>query len=156
MRLAILTVALALLSTSTTLLAQTTPSIPPFDQVAEINLQTNAWYLRIRPDGSGEFGYGSSGGDVATAPKQSFSLKEVYNLLVPHLLTEGNIQNATAVALRIKGLSPGAPTYALYLHDKGIIKKIMSQAIDKSVPFEPKRFNELLTNHPPVPPDDAK
>jgi len=138
------------------LLAQTAPNIPSLDQVNEIQLQTNAWYLRIRPDGSGQFGYGSSGFDVAMAPKQSFSLKEVYDLLVPHLLKEGNIQNATAVVLRVKGLPPGTPIYALYLYDKGITKKIVTQAINKSVSFDPKRFKELLANHPPIPPNETK
>lgn len=108
------------------------------------------------PDGSGGLGYGSSGGDGASFPKQTFSFKEIYDLLVPHLSKEGNIQDATAVILHIKGLSPGTPTYALLLYDKSITKKIMSQALDKSVPIEPKRFNELLEKYPPVPPDKIK
>ena len=153
MRLAILTV---LLTTSTMLLAQTTPSIPPFDQVANIRLYTtNGWYLSISPDGSGGLGYGSSGGDGADFQKQTFSFKEIYDLLVPHLSKEGNIQQDTAVAFHVVGF-PTSGAIALYLNDKSIVKKIMSQAINKSVPFEPKRFNELLAKYPPVPPDEIK
>jgi len=56
------------------LLAQTTPSIPPVDQIAEIRLGINqAWQLEIKPDGSGGIEFGSSAGDGARFPKQTFS-----------------------------------------------------------------------------------
>jgi len=158
-RTAILKVALILLTTSTMLLAQPapSPSIPTFDQVDRIGLSINqAWQLDIKPDGSGRIEYGSSGGDDARFPKQTFCYKEIYDLLVPHLSKEGTIQIAAAVFLYIKGLPPGSPTYALYLHDKSIANRIFYQAINKSVPDFPKRFNELLAKYPPVPPDETK
>ena len=156
MKILCITVAIVLLNAGMTLMAQVAQSIPDFDQVNEVVFQTAAgWYLDIKPDGSGVFGYGSSGGDFARFPKQTFVFKELYDLLVPRLSEEGNIRDAAAVFLHIKGLSPGTPTYALSLYDKAIIKKIMSLAVEKSVPFEPKRFNELLKNHPPFPPDVA-
>jgi hypothetical protein len=156
-RFAILTVAYVLLTTSTTLLAQTAPSIPPFDQVNEIGLWINqAWQLDIKPDGSGGIEYGSSVGDGASFPKHTFSFKEIYDLLVPQLSKEGTVQNTAVVFLHVKGLPPGNPIYALLLRDKSITKKIISQALNKSVPDNPKRFNELLAKYPPVPPDETK
>jgi len=66
------------------------------------------------------------------------------------------MQDSTTVVLRLKVYPPGTPSYALYLYDKGITKKIMSQAINKSAPDNPNRFNELLAKYPPVPPDGTK
>ena len=157
MRSAILTVALALLTTGTMQLAQSAPNIPTLDQVDRIGLWINqAWQLEIKPDGSGRLEFGSSVADRARFPKKTFSFKEIYDLLVPHLAKEGTMQNATPVFLYIKGLPPGTPTYALLLHDKSIAKRIFSRAINKSVPDNPKRFSELLAKYPPVPPDETK
>jgi len=37
------------------------------------------------------------------------------------------------------------------LEDKAVIRKIMSEARDKTVPFQKERFEKLLKEHPPVP-----
>jgi len=144
----------ALLIFSPKLFAQSASSIPSLDQVDRITISSHGgWTLDLRPDGSGKLIYGSNGGDVARIPKQTFSFQDVYNLLVPHLSANYPVKKAISVFLDVKGLSPGTPTYALYLDDRRIIKQIMSDARDKAIPLDKDRFNDLVKKYPPVPDD---
>ncbi len=137
---------------SSMLIAQANPAIPSFDQVTKIGLLSHkGWMLNIYPDGSASLIYGSNPMDVAKAPKQSFSFQEVYNLLVPHLSDTYKEGKTIAVTLHVTGQTS---SISLYLEDKATIKKIMSQARDKSVPLDQTRFKELLQKHSPVPDED--
>jgi len=134
---------------SSILIAQGSPVIPSFDQVTKIGLFSHkGWMLNIYPDGSASLIYGSSPMDIAKAPKQSFSFQEVYNLLVPHLSDTYKEGKTIAVTLHVAGQTS---SISLYLEDKATIKKIMSDARDKSVPLDRARFKEILAKHPPVP-----
>jgi hypothetical protein len=149
----LLAIVFTMLNSSPKLLAQTT--VPDFDQVDKITISFHAgWMLEIHPDGSGKLVYGSSIGDLAQMPPQTYSFQDVYNLLKPHLSGNYPGEKAVAVALQVKGLAPGTATQALYLDDRKIVRQIMADARDKSVPQNQARFKELVAKHPPVPTDD--
>ena len=146
---------LTMFSLSPNLLAQNNPVIPKIDQVERIAISShNGWALEIRPDGSATLSYGSLPTDNADIPRQTFSFRSVYELLVPHL--NGKYINPNVsyfVFMYVKNAPPGTPTNALYLDDRRIIRKIMIEARDKSVPLDQNRFKELIAKHPPVPTD---
>lgn len=151
----VIAIVFTLLTSSSKLLAQNTPTIPNFDQVETITMGSHwGWDLNIYPDGSGKLIYGSSAGDDAEIPPKTFSFQDVYKLLVPHLNGKYiNPQVTYFVFMQLKNMPPGAPTYALYLDDRRIIKQIMIEARDKAVSRNPERFKELLAYRSPVPDD---
>lgn len=143
-----------MLVASPMLLGQNTRAIPNFDQVEEITISSHrGWMLEIRPDGSGKLIYGSNGDDIARIAQQTFSFRDIYNLLVSQLSGDYPGEKAFSVFLHVKNLPPGTPTYAFYLNDRSTIKEIMSKARDKAIPVDPERFKELLKKRSPVPDD---
>ena len=132
MKLLTLALLVAVLSSVSTMFVQGDPNIPSFDQVTQIGLFSyKGWTLDINPDGSGNLTYGSSFGDSARIPQQTFSFQNTYNLLAPHLSKTYNAGKSIAVTLRIKDTPPGTPTYALYLDDRRIVRQIMRRLRDK-------------------------
>ena len=154
MKLLYSSILLIVMNLASTSVVQGNRNVPRLDQITGIGLFTyNGWILDINPDGSGKLTFGSTGGDDARIPKQTFSFQAVYNLLLPHLSDTYHVGKSVAVTLPIKGTPPEIPTYALYLDDRGIVSQLMTEARDKSVPVNPKRFKELLAAHSPVPDD---
>ncbi len=130
------------------MLCLSAPAIPSFDQVDRISINTlRGWVLDIYPDGSGKLTYGSSAGDDAQIPVKTFSFQDVYNLIIPHVTRNYSVDKSVAVFLFVKGVPLTTPPDPLNLEDKATIKKIMSQARDKSVPLDQNRFKELLLKY---------
>ena len=120
---------------------------PNLDQVTEIIMAfKNSWIVRFQPDGSVKLNYGSPIA-VANVPKGSVLFENVYRLLISNIgqTDEGE---AVFVGFIVDGQKPGATGR---LEDKSKIKKLMSELIDKAVPTDKARFEELLREHPLVP-----
>jgi hypothetical protein len=91
-----------------------------------------------------------SGGDVAKAPAGTFSFSEIYRLLIPHLLVP--TRGYWFVFLTPKPLkSEDVEAITMSLGDEAAFRKIMSDARDKTIPFQNERFQKLLRENPPVP-----
>ena len=136
----------------TALSEKTAKPIPRLHQLRGIGLNSydTGWSARLFPNGSASFGYGASGGDWAEIPEGSFSFEEIYTLLVPRLKQKGNITESASVALWTEGQTS---TSALYFDDKEVLRKIMHNLCDKTVPIWKDRFEHLLREYPLVPGD---
>jgi hypothetical protein len=104
--------------------------VPPLKQLSEISVDSNgAWFVDIRPDGSGRIQFGQQYRGWGVFPKGSFSFEEIYNQLKPALQKEGNIREFVGVAMR----RPGQVTVSsVYLKDENIALKIYRKAFAKA------------------------
>ena len=105
----------------------------------------NGWLLTFRADGSAKIVYGSSFGDEATAPANSFPIKEIYRLLRPHVIPKDYGDKSVAVFFRSNGNTPGV---TVSLKDKAVIKKLFSDIKAKATPTMKERFEQLIKKRP--------
>ena len=152
-----------LIGSETSQYAAAPPRIPPQQELTEIMVSSwnvgGTWLARFHRDGSATFEFEVNGGDMADAPAGTFSFSEIYSLLVPHLLPAKTGDCLVSLCLpRPTGDKLALPlpghdslTVTMSLEDKAVIRKVMSEARDKTVPFQKERFEKLLKEHPPVP-----
>jgi hypothetical protein len=115
---------LFLLAAFTTLLG--CRSFQKSNRYAEISIWTpTGWWIDIKPDGSGKYGFGSSFSDSAYFESDTFRFDEIFNKLSETTFEDGNIREYCAVSLPKKGDSG---TAGVYTKDKELIRKIFELA----------------------------
>lgn len=131
------------------------------DQYVEISILTpTGWWLHIKPDGSGEYGYGSS---IALSHFASgtFRFDEIFNKLSSKTFENGNIREHYGVTFPRKDITS---TVAVYTKDKDLVRKIFELAhenrgrpyltqtdVVKVKPGQNDYVNKLWSERPPFP-----
>jgi hypothetical protein len=143
--------------------ATKSPEVPARQELTEIMISSwnvgGTWLARFHRDGSATFEFGVNAGDMADAPAGTFSFSEIYSLLVPHLLAAKTGDCLVSLCLpppageNLALPLPGhdSLTITMSLEDKAVIRKVLSGARDKTIPFQKERFEKLLKEHPPIP-----
>ena len=154
----VLIIKMLLVSAAVTVTAES--FVPDFDNLSEIMVLTPSypgWRGRFCPDGEAVLSY--SGGDpryLAKAPEASFTFKETYSLVAPHLKQGGyRYINELGEALVIRfyfGLDD-IEGKEFYIDDKETMRKLMHNLCDTAVPFDKEWFASLLRKYPIVPGD---
>jgi hypothetical protein len=103
-------------------------SVKQSNQFAGIYIWTpTGWWLKIKPDGSGEYGYGSSF-NIAHFATGTFNFEEIFNKLSATTFEDGNISEYCAVGLSKKDdIRP----VGVYTKDKDLIRMIFELAHKK-------------------------
>ena len=122
-------------------------SAEPIPDVAEMDLTLDkGWSLKVRADGSGMLGFGSSGGDFVKLPPGSMDLNDISSEMNDGLAVRRGPEHRVAVILRnTKG---GIVTK--YSVAESACRTIMLEALSK-VPVdapERPRINQILSEHP--------
>jgi len=160
MRMKQISVLMAAMVLVSNVLAQERERMPPkLEQVKSITLHTKParWKGIFYSNGAAKLewcgGTGFSGfldNTDAVAPRGSFSLKEVYNLLVPCLKLDGD--SRTAMSVHIEYDTSQETFYGGYLtqteENKKIVRKLMGRLYNKVVPRNKGIFEKLLGEHP--------
>lgn len=121
------------------------PLVPQLQEVDSIRIMdiNTGWMMSIMPNGSGSIGYGSNPMDVASFPEATFSLKDIYIVLVPKL-KEAAEKGDVAVAIRALGATS---TTARYIN-RSEAKPIFAKAQQQSTALDKARFDALVKDHP--------
>jgi len=118
------------------------------------------WWLDIKPDGSGKYGYGSSF-DQAYFASGTFRFDEIFKKLSATTFEDGNIREHCSVGLQKK---VDTRTVGVYTKDKDLIRKLFELAHKNSgiryltqtntvkVKVHPNEYlNKLWLERPPFP-----
>ncbi|MCL1920883.1 MAG: hypothetical protein FWG50_07365 [Kiritimatiellaeota bacterium] len=140
--------------------AETEMPLPDFDKLTEISLSfhdRDGWRGKICLDGSARLQRNNSVNSVvvvtADAPKGSFPIKEIHNLVKPHL-KELPAANEEALFVTFSFTNPDTKS-RFYIDDKEVMRTILHGLRDKTVPFDGKTcFEDVLSKYPLVPGDE--
>jgi len=95
------------------------------NQYVEISIWTpTGWWVHIKPDGSGKYGYGSSF-DLAHFATGTFGFDEILNKLSAITFEDGNIREYYSVSFQKKD---STSTVAVYTKEKDLVRKIFELA----------------------------
>jgi RNA polymerase sigma factor (sigma-70 family) len=108
----------------------------------------SGWNLRINPDGSGSYGYGSGFADSVTLPAGTFDFASIAEELKPRTKREGNVRTAYTVALHRRGVPV---TVAVYTTDAEYVAGLFAAARAKSTRSPGGRVQALWSLRPPTP-----
>ncbi len=119
------------------------------------------WWLDIKPDGSGRYGFGSSFAHSAYFASGTFRFDEIHNKLSATIFKDGNIREHFSVGLQKKG---DTRTVGSYSKDKDLIRELFELAHKNSgvryltqtntvkVKIRPSEYlNKLWLEKPPFP-----
>jgi hypothetical protein len=119
------------------------------------------WWLDIKPDGSGQYGYGNSFPHSAFFASGTFKFNEIFNKLSATTFEGGNIREHCAVCLQKKA---DTKTVGNYTKDKDLIRELFELAHKNSgvrhltqtntvkVEVRPNDYlNKLWLEKPPIP-----
>jgi hypothetical protein len=107
------------------------------------------WQTAFRRDGSAILQFGMSGGDIAIVPEGTFSFSEIYGLLIPRLLPQRS--GYCYVFFTPIPKDEDVEAITMTLRDDAVIRKMMSDARAKMVPYENQRIQQMLKQYPPLP-----
>jgi RNA polymerase sigma factor (sigma-70 family) len=114
-----------------------------------VSLMTpSGWHLRIHTDGSGNFGYGSSGGDFAPLTAGSYDFSRVVEELKKRTQPKGNIRDSYTVWLHRRGTTS---TVAVYTTDVEYVAGLFATARARSARALGGRMAGLWSQYPPTP-----
>ena len=124
-------------------------------------LTPTGWWLDIKHDGSGRYGYGSSVAYSAYFASGTFRFDEIFNKLSVTTFEDGNIREHCSVGLQKKG---DTRTAGVYSQDKDLIRELFELAHKNSgvryltqtntvkVEVRPNEYlNKLWLENPPIP-----
>ena len=119
------------------------------------------WWLDIKPDGSGQYGYGSSFPQSAYFASGTFRFKEIFNKLSATTFKDGNISEHCSIGLPKKG---DTNTVGVYSKDKDLIRELFELAHKNSgvrylthtntvkVEVRPNEYlSKIWLENPPIP-----
>jgi hypothetical protein len=136
-------------------------SVQQSNQYAEISIWTpTGWWLDIKPDGSGKYGFGSSFNQAQFA-SGTFNFEEIFNKLSATAFEDGNFSEYYSVAFRKKG---DISTGGVYTKDKDLVRMIFELAHKKGgihnltqtesirvIVHPNENLNKLWSEKPPFP-----
>ena len=146
---------------SSALLAQENPAEPDFDTVKVITVDDGnspGWYGEFKSDGSAKLL--RRGAEpvyrVAVAPAGSLSIKQIYDLVAPHLKRPpADKKEVLNIIFQFDSSSTNRETEIhFYIEDKRVMRKLMHGLRDKVVPWVKPSFEEFLSQYPLVPGDE--
>ena len=128
-----LVIALAAITTLSSLRAEDFQPIPDYGRVKEITLHGQAGLiLRIFPNGSADLVYGPGQSNTTRLPRETFSFQDVYAALLPGLMKRDTLvdrdNQGKDVAYAAPEKAPFGTTYDYYLQDQNIINKLLADA----------------------------
>ena len=131
---------------------------PSLEKVTEIRLGFHSeaeWRGRFFTNGVARLAYGKQtlmdAVDMAQAPEGSFHFKDIYNILAPYLKQGQVVDTTNTMAV---GFVLGSSGKGFYIEDKEIMRKLMHELRDKTIPLHKSSFENLLSTKPLVPNDN--
>lgn len=111
-----------------------------------ISIDSDAWYLSFKPDGSASLGFSNSFCDIDKLARGTLPpLAEVLGQLTPHLLDKKGTTGAWVTIDRGEAIM--LPRY-LDATGERYIRDLFQQAFAKAKFSDPKRIEELLKKYP--------
>jgi uncharacterized protein (TIGR03067 family) len=108
----------------------------------------SGWWLRIRPDGSGQLGYGA--GDAVSLPAQSLSFPELHRKLAGLKFDGVGLSRDPCIAFSKRDATP-ADGLSASTRDHQAIKEMFQLARDRSKDFDrSERLASLWADHLPI------
>jgi hypothetical protein len=124
--------------------------IASVQRIAEITIVTpSGWSMRIRRDGSGQVGFGSSIQDFASFPAGTFEFGPLHQQLRPLCTDRGSLATDYGISFVRMGETS---TRAQYCRDDQAVRTIFGWAVS-AADKRGTRIAEIYRTHPPVPPE---
>lgn len=113
------------------------------EQYEMIWIEVGLWSIKVRPDGSGHYGFGSRGFDMAEFPAGTFDFAQLVEQMSKDLRTKSSSSRKYRVILDPKGDASGT---VLYSRDQSTVRAVFERAFAAATN---DRVEQLRKDHPP-------